>query len=70
MAFTQDQLVRLERAIASGALEVRYADRTVRYQSTNEMLKLRDLMRGEIQQETTTKRRSRIVRAYQTGKGV
>ena len=70
MAFTHDQLVRLERAIASGALEVRYADRTVRYQSTNEMLKLRDVMLAEVKQADTTKRRSRIVRAYQRTKGI
>jgi hypothetical protein len=43
MAFTQAQLDALETAIASGTLEVRYGDKTVRYQSTSDMIKARDL---------------------------
>lgn len=48
MSFTQDQLTKLEAAIASGALEVRYADKTVKYHAMADMLKARDLMRLEL----------------------
>jgi hypothetical protein len=42
MAWTQAQLDELEFAIASGAKKVKYADREVEYNSTADMLKLRD----------------------------
>jgi hypothetical protein len=48
--FTQDQLTALDNAIASGALIVRYADKTVQYRSLTEMLTLRNLMKSELQQ--------------------
>lgn len=48
MAFTQAQLTALDDAIALGALEVRYQDKTVQYRSLSEMLQLRDLMRREL----------------------
>jgi len=48
MAFTQDQLNKLDEAIADGALEVKYRDRTVTYRSLSEMLKIRDLMRKDL----------------------
>lgn len=37
MAYTQTQIENLEKAIASGVLEVEYQDRRVRYQSLAEM---------------------------------
>jgi hypothetical protein len=48
MAFTQTQLDALEAAIASGTLEVRIGDKLVRYQTTNEMIKARDLLRDQL----------------------
>ena len=44
-SWTQQHLDDLEAAIAEGALEVRYQDRTVVYRSLNDMLKTRDLIR-------------------------
>ena len=43
--FTDAQLKSLEAAIATGALMVRYADKTVTYRSLDEMLKVREIMR-------------------------
>lgn len=43
--WTTADLEALEKAIASGALSVQYADRRVQYRSLDEMLKIRDLMR-------------------------
>lgn len=44
MAFTLAQLTALESAIASGNLEVRYDGKLVKYQTTGEMIRARDLM--------------------------
>lgn len=41
MAFTQDQLDILNRAIAEGALEVKYGDKWIRYRSLEEMLTIK-----------------------------
>lgn len=46
--YTIDQLTTLEAAIATGALEVSYGDKKVRYQDLNDMLRLRYLMRDEL----------------------
>jgi hypothetical protein len=54
MAFTQTQLDALETAIASGTLEVRYGDKTVRYQSTSDMIKARDLIRDQLSSSSAT----------------
>ena len=48
MAFTQDQLQKLEDAIAQGALRVKYADKEVTYRSLNEMLQVRDIMKKSL----------------------
>lgn len=48
MAFTQDQLDKLEAAIAQGSLRVKYADKEVTYRSLDEMLKIRNLMRESL----------------------
>lgn len=48
MAFTQVQLDALDDAIASGALTVKYQDKTVTYRSLADMLRLRDLMAAEL----------------------
>ena len=48
MAFSQAQLDALEAAIASGTLEVRTGDKSVRYHSLDEMIKLRDVIRNQL----------------------
>ena len=46
MAYTQTQLNTLQAAIASGALTVKYADKTTIYRSLNEMKEIaRDMTR-------------------------
>jgi len=47
MAWTQTQIDTLQAAIASGVLTVRYADRSVTYQSLSEMRSLLTEMRRE-----------------------
>jgi len=58
MAFTQDDLTAIEEAIASGALEVEYNDRKVKYRSINELLKARDLIQKKL---GLTKRSARVL---------
>lgn len=53
-AFTQEMLDKLEAAIASGAMEVRYSDKIVKYQSLTDMLRIRALMRRELGLSTGT----------------
>jgi hypothetical protein len=48
MAFTQAQITALEKAIASGALRVKYADRDVQYRSLEEMERLLGKMKAEV----------------------
>lgn len=48
MAWTSDDLVVLEKAIATGATSVEYADKKVQYRSLEEMLKVRDMIRDEL----------------------
>lgn len=70
MAYTQDQLTALETAIASGQLSVRFNNREIRYQSLNDMISLRDRMRGELGLNTKDSRsRGGFVR-FTVGKGL
>jgi hypothetical protein len=48
MAFTQAQLDALETAIAAGTLEVSVGDKKVRYHSLDEMIRLREIMRNQL----------------------
>jgi len=48
MAFTQTQLDALESAIAAGVTEYRIGDKTVKYGTLDEMLKVRDIMRADL----------------------
>ena len=48
MAFSKLQLERIEEAIATGTLEVRFGDKTVKYQSTTELIKARDLIKDQL----------------------
>ena len=58
MAFTQSQLDALEAAIATGTLEVRIGDKMVRYQTTAEMIRARDLLRDQLNAANPTSRTS------------
>lgn len=49
MPWLPSDLEALEAAIKTGVSEVRYADRSVRYQSLEEMLALRQIMRESIE---------------------
>lgn len=70
MAFSQTDLERIERAIARGTLTVRYADRTVTYQSMTDLIRARDLMRSELAESAGgTKGRKRTMRVQQSGRG-
>lgn len=48
MAWTSDDLVILEKAIATGATSVHYADKSVDYRSLQEMLQVRQMIRDEL----------------------
>ena len=48
MAFSLEQLEKLEEAIAQGAREVWYGDKRIQYNSLDDMLKLRDTIKAEL----------------------
>lgn len=46
--FTIEEYNTLNRAIAQGALKVKYGDKEVEYRSLDEMVRLRNIMRKEL----------------------
>lgn len=61
MAFTVAQLTAIEEAIGSGALEVAYEGKTVKYRSADELRKLYELVRADlVRQGLITDTRNRV----------
>lgn len=46
--YTTEMLAALDEAIATGALTVKYGDKTVTYRSLDEMLRIKKLMQNEL----------------------
>jgi hypothetical protein len=55
MAFSRTQLEALEAAIASGTLEVRIGDKTVKYQTTADLMRARDLLVDQLECKSCTR---------------
>lgn len=71
MAYTVQDVLAIEEAIKSGALRVTFGDRTVQYQSLDDLKKLRSEMISEIDAEANPDRpaKRRTYRVYQSGTG-
>ncbi len=67
MAYTQDQVDRLQAAIAEGAVRVRYADREVTYRDLEEMRQTLGMMKADLAGAAGRPRRRRIL--FRTSKG-
>ena len=52
-AFTIENLELLEQAIVEGVKRVKYSDKEVEYRSLDEMIKLRNMMKKELCQNTS-----------------
>jgi len=65
MAWSQDDLDAIEETIKTGTLEVKYKDRSVKYQSLSDLLRIRDLIRAEI--GITSGRNKRILSEFDRG---
>jgi hypothetical protein len=48
MAYTMTQYQIISDAIVSGALEVQYGDKKVRYRDLNEMIRIQTMMKNEL----------------------
>ena len=70
MAYTQDDLDRVKRAIARGELEVQYADRRVKFRSLAELQSAQRLIASELAAASSTQPRARITLLRHRGKGV
>lgn len=68
MAITQQDIDKIDRAIAKGESVVRFADRTVEYRSVDELIKAKNAMQAELSKAMNS-RRSRVTRIYHAGKG-
>lgn len=64
MAFSQSDLDKLEAAIARGVRSVTYQSGSVTYASTDEMFRIRDMMRNEL---GVAQKVTRSVGAYNNG---
>ena len=51
MAFTQAQLDALDAAIAGGELTVKYQDKQVTYRSLDEMIRTRQLIKADLDEQ-------------------
>lgn len=69
MAYTRENLAAVQRAIAGGVLEVRYGDKVVRYQSTNELLQVEQRILASLRGQEG-RQQSRIIRLRSSGKGI
>ena len=71
MAWTRADLANLDAAIKSGVLSVRYADRTVQFQSMDDLMKARQLVRAEVDKAegVVAPRPRRFFRMFQSGRG-
>lgn len=69
MAITQQDIDKIDRAIARGESVVRFADRTVEFRSVDELIKAKQAMQAELS-KATNPRRSRVTRLYHAGKGL
>lgn len=56
MAWSQTDLDALETALAKGVRRVRYSDKEVEYQSIDDMIKVRELMRQQLSQSARPQR--------------
>lgn len=54
MAWTSDDLVAIEKAIANSSMTVQFRDRSRTYKSTDELLRIRKLIRQELGLEVST----------------
>lgn len=56
MAFTQAQLDALDAAIAGGELTVKYQDKQVTYRSLDEMIRTRQLIKADLDEQNGVSR--------------
>ena len=57
MAWTQNDLDAIERAIANGTTEVQFGDRTVKYRSLNQLQQIRSLMMKDLNKARAPRRK-------------
>jgi len=67
MAYTKQDLQRIERALVKGELEVQFQDRRARYRSVDEMLRIRSEIVRNLEDAAPA---SRVIRLRSGGKGV
>lgn len=67
-SYTHDDLRAISAAIASGTLEVRFTHRTVRFRNLDDMLRIRNLIKDELETGSGRARKRRVF--ARSGKGL
>ncbi|SEF44185.1 hypothetical protein SAMN04515663_101383 [Alcanivorax sp. DSM 26293] len=67
MAYTQSDLDRIEAAIATGTLRITHNGKTTEFRSLNEMIRVRDLIKGELATGSTTPARQHYAPSFDRG---
>ena len=65
MAFTQQNLDAIEKAIATGTLSVEYNGKRVTYRSMSDLLKARDVIKAELANQTAIRAPRSSIAIYQ-----
>lgn len=64
MAWTSDDLTRIEKAIASGTTKVKFSDKEVTYRTIDELFRVRDEIKKAIGQNT---KKTRVLAKFSKG---
>lgn len=67
MPFTTDELAAVEKAIATGATRVKYADKEVEYRSLSELYNLREQIKDELGLNGTLQNKGRRYASFDKG---
>jgi hypothetical protein len=67
--FTQEDVDSLKKAIISGALEVEYSDKKVRYRNLDDMLKILELAENDLAKKGQSYKDNKIIKLVYDEKG-
>lgn len=65
MAFTQQNLDAIEKAIATGTLSVEYNGKRITYRSMSDLLRARDVIKAELANQTAIRSPRSSIAIYQ-----
>ncbi len=67
MAFTENDLTAIEKALTSGTTRVKYQDKEVEYRSVSELIALRNQIKSELNASSSDDPFRRVMGVYDKG---